>query len=77
MTVIDAVVKRINDVMKEKGVTSYKIHKDGGIAKSTLSQILNKKQDKITLDIIYQITSTMGISLGEFFSDSVFNDITD
>ena len=77
MTVIESVVTRLQVIMNEKSISQYDIHKNGGIAKSTISQILNLKHNKITLDILYQILSTIGVSLKEFFDDPIFNEITD
>lgn len=77
MTVIEAVRERLCALMNEKSVSAYDIHKNGGVAKSTLSQILNIKQRKISVDILYQIISAMEVSLQEFFADPIFNEITD
>lgn len=77
MTVIESVVTRLQVIMDEKSISQYDIHKNGGIAKSTISQILNLKHNKITLNILYEILSTMGISLKEFFDDPVFDGITE
>lgn len=77
MKVIESVVCKLHAVMKEKGISQYDIHKNGGIAKSTISQILNLKHNKITLDILYEILSTIGVSLKEFFDDPVFDGITE
>ncbi len=77
MTVIESVVTRLQVIMNEKSISQYDIHKNGGIAKSTISQILNLKHNKITLNILYEILSTMGISLKEFFDDPVFDGITE
>lgn len=77
MTLYSAVLDRLKRLMQEKGATLYTLNKDGGIPKSTLSQVLNSKQERIMLDLLYEITTTMGISLKEFFDDPVFNEVTD
>ena len=77
MRLIDAVVLRLRKIMGERGISPYYFHKEGGIAKSTISQVFNGKQQKIMLDLLYQITSTLGISLKEFFDDPIFNEVTD
>ena len=77
MTLYDAVLQRLKQVMAEKNASLYTLNKEGGIPKSTLSQVLNKKQSKIGLDLLYEILSTMGVTLQEFFSDPIFEEVTD
>ena len=77
MRLIDAVVVRLRKIMEERKITPYYFHKEGGIAKSTISQVFNGKQQKIMLDLLYQFMSTLGISLKDFFDDPIFNEVTD
>ena len=77
MTLYDAVLQRLKQIMAEKNASLYTLNKEGGIPKSTLSQVLNKKQKKIKLDLIYDILSTMGVTLQEFFTDPIFEEVTD
>ena len=77
MTLYDAVLQRLKQIMSEKNASLYTLNKEGGIPKSTLSQVLNKKQKKIKLDLLYDILSTMGVTLQEFFTDPIFEEVTD
>ena len=77
MTLYDAVLQRLKQIMAEKNASLYSLNKEGGIPKSTLSQVLNKKQSKIKLDLLYDILSTMGVTLKEFFDDPIFEEVTD
>ena len=77
MTLYDAVLQRLKQIMAEKNASLYSLNKEGGIPKSTLSQVLNKKQSKIKLDLLYDILSTMGVTLQEFFTDPIFEEVTD
>ncbi len=77
MTLYDAVLQRLKQIMAEKNASLYTLNKEGGIPKSTLSQVLNKKQKKIKLDLLYDILSTMGVTLQEFFTDPIFEEVTD
>lgn len=77
MTLSEVVTKRLKDVMEDKGFTLYKLHTEGGIPKSTLSQVLNGTRKRVELITIYEILDTMGVSLGEFFSDPLFELVTD
>lgn len=77
MKLYDAVLQRLKQVMAENNASLYTLNKEGGIPKSTLSQVLNKKQNKIMLDLLYEMLSTMGVSLKEFFDDPIFEEVTD
>ena len=63
--------------MKEKKLNANYFTKNGGIAPSTVSQVLHNGQKKIMLDLVYQFASTMDMSLKEFFDDPIFNEVTD
>ncbi len=77
MKLYDAVLQRLKQIMAEKNASLYTLNKEGGIPKSTLSQVLNKKQAKIGLDLLYEILSTIGVPLKEFFDDPIFEEVTD
>ena len=77
MRLIDAVCIRLRAIMLERNLTPYYFHKKGGIAKSTISQVFNGKQQKIMLDLLYQFASTLDITLKEFFDDPIFDEVTD
>ena len=55
----------------------YKIQKDGGVPRSTVGKLISMKFKTVQLDTLYQITSTMGVSIREFFDDPVFDDVSD
>ena len=77
MTLQDAVRTRLAQLMKEKGYPAYRLSKEGGVPRATISQILSGKNGKIKLDTLYQIVATMGITLEEFFASDLFSDLVD
>lgn len=77
MKLYDAVITRLTAVMSQRGASTYTLHREGGIAKSTLSQLFNHKQSKISLDILFEILSTINVTMREFFDDPIFDDVTD
>lgn len=77
MTLTEAIMKRLKDVMQERGFTAYRLHKEGGIAKSTISQVLNGTRKGIEITTLYEMLDTMQMGLGEFFSDPLFALVTD
>ena len=77
MTLLDAVRTRLAALIEEKGIKQYTLYKEGGIPRSTISQVLSGKKKKIELHTIYKMTSTMGVTLKEFFDDPIFDEVTD
>lgn len=77
MTLSEAVGKRIEKLLKERGITQYKLCKDGGISRATISVTTNAKYKTVKLDTIYQVVATLGISLKDFFDDELFSCLED
>ncbi len=77
MSLAEAIKIRIFALMKKKGFSQYDFYTKGGIAKSTVSQVLNGTRERVAVKTIYEMISTMGVSLKEFFDDPIFDDISD
>lgn len=77
MKLNEAVAERLQKLLDDRNWNRYSLQKEGGIPRSTVGLILNVKRQTIKLDTLYQITSTLGISLKEFFDDPIFDDISD
>ena len=77
MSLAEAVKIRIIDLMKEKQFSQYDFYTKGGIAKSTVSQVLNGTRERVAIKTIYEMVRTMKVSLKEFFDDPIFDDIND
>lgn len=77
MKLNEAVAQRIQDLLEERNWSHYKLQKEGGIPRSTISVIINLQRNTIKLETLFQITQTLGISLQEFFNDNIFDEVTD
>lgn len=77
MTLMEAVSERLKRLQAEKEFTSYKIQKEGGVPRSTVGKLVSMKFKTVELDTLYQIVSTMGITIREFFNDPIFDNVTD
>ena len=77
MTLAEAIKKRIWALMNEKNFSQYDFYTKGGIAKSTASQVLNGTRERIAIKTVYEMISTMGVSLKEFFDDPIFDEVSD
>ncbi|MBE6791662.1 MAG: helix-turn-helix transcriptional regulator [Ruminococcaceae bacterium] len=74
-----AVAERIKELMNERNLTQYALHKLSGVPQSTLSTIINCRFPGMKLRIIYEICEGLEITLEEFFNSPLFSreNITD
>lgn len=77
MKLIEAIGKRVEQLLDERGLTQYELAKRGGIPRSTISVIVGIKRNTAKIDTIYQIAATLGIPLKKFFDDPLFDDVSD
>jgi transcriptional regulator with XRE-family HTH domain len=77
MRLVEAVGIRIENLLKERKMTRYKLAKNGGIPRQTVAEIVQAKNKTVSLNIIFQVADTLGITLKEFFDDPIFNDVTE
>jgi transcriptional regulator with XRE-family HTH domain len=77
MRLVEAVGLRIENLLKERKMTRYKLAKNGGIPRQTIAAIVQAKNKTVSLNIIFQIADTLGITLTEFFDDPLFKEVTE
>ena len=77
MKLIEAVSRRIEKLLDERGWTQYELSKQSGIPRPTINLLVRCVNSSTKIDIVYQIAATMGISLKEFFDDPIFDEVTD
>ena len=77
MKLVQAIAKRVEKLLKEKGYTLYKLQYAGGAPRSTVSDVILCKKKRVSTDTIYQICVTLGIELKDFFDDPIFKEVTD
>ena len=77
MKLVEAIGKRVDNLLKERGMTQYELSQRGGIPRSTINVIVGVKRNTTKIDTIYQIAATLGIPLKKFFFFFLFDDITD
>ena len=73
MKLSDAIRKRIEFYLKEKNMNVWKLCKMSGIPCSTISTFMSGKTELIKLDTVLHICEGFEITLGEFFTDSIFD----
>ncbi|MBE5735610.1 MAG: helix-turn-helix transcriptional regulator [Clostridiales bacterium] len=65
--------ERVRQLLKEKGLTQYKLSQLTGIYQSTLADILNCKYDTPNFRNMVLIIRELGVSMSEFFDSELFN----
>lgn len=61
------VIKRINDIMKNQGMTRYQLAKISDLSQSTLSN-MNTRNTTPSIPTIEMICNALNISLSQFFA---------
>lgn len=74
MTLDKAFKLRLEQYLKEKNITIHKFVKDGAIARSTVTNLLNGNSKSPTLSTIYQVANALGVTVIEFLNCEFFRD---
>ncbi len=77
MRLYNAIAQRVKNLLDERGLKQYFLFKEGGIPRSTISNLLSFNIKNVSTDLVYQICATLEISLKEFFDDPLFNNLDD
>ncbi len=77
MKLTEAIAQRVKDLLEERNLKQYALFKKGGVPRSTVSNVVNEKKKRVSTDTVYQICSTLEISLKEFFDDPLFDNLDD
>ena len=73
MTIAEAVVKRIYELVDERQLTINKISTISGVTQSTVSDIVNGVTSNVKIATIKKLCDGLEMSLGEFFSAPEFD----
>ena len=77
MKLTEAIGKRVENLLKERKLSQYYLFKHGGIPRTTINDVISVRNKKVSTDTVYQICSTLGLTLEEFFADPMFLNIDD
>ena len=75
MILSDAVRKRIRYYLDLNSMSIWGLFKASGIPRSTLCAFMNGTTELIKLDTLLHVCEGFNITLIEFFSDPIFNDV--
>ncbi len=72
MTVSGAVAKRILNLLREKGITQYRLEQKSGIQHGSMQCIMNGRNKTVTLSTVMMLARGFEISLLEFLDAPIF-----
>lgn len=77
MKLSEAIAIRVSMLLNERNLSQYSLFKNGGVPRSTVCDVINNKKKRVSTDTVYQICSTLGLTLSEFFNDPMFDELDD
>lgn len=72
MKLNQAISERLDELLRERGMTQYQLFVKSGVPKSTISNVINCSYDSVKLRIIHEMCQGLGISITEFFESPLF-----
>jgi len=72
VTVNDAVAKRVNELLKEKNMTQYRLEQTSGIQHGHMQWIMSGKSKTVTLSTAMMLANGFGMTIIEFLDDEMF-----
>ena len=72
VTVNDAVAKRISKLLREKGMSQYRLEQESGIQHGSMQCIMNGRNKTVTLSTVIMLARGFDMPLTEFLNDEVF-----
>ena len=76
ITLSNAISQKLKKLLNDRNMSQYELCKIGGIPRTTINNVFNNRKKRVSVETVYQICSTFGITLSEFFNDDLFNDIS-
>ena len=67
-----AVSMRLEELLKERGMTQYQLYIKSGVPKSTIGNVMNCSYDSVKLRIIHELCQGLDIDISEFFHSPLF-----
>lgn len=75
MSLSDAIRSRMRYYLDKNKMSIWALFKATGIPRSTLCSFMNGTTELIKLDTLLHVCEGFNITLNEFFSDPIFNDV--
>ena len=72
MNVNQAVADRIRRLLKERGITQYRLEQNSEILHGSIACIMNGRNKTVTLRTVYMFARRFDMSIVEFPNDPIF-----
>ena len=72
MTVNNAVAKRIVKLLRERGISQYRLEQKSGIQHGSMQCIMNGRNKTVTLSTVMMLAQGFDMTLIEFLDDEIF-----
>ena len=74
MKLNEAVSLRLQELLRERGMTQYQLSMQSGLPKSTIGNIVNCQYDSMKLRVIHEICQGLGMNISDFFASQLFDE---
>ena len=74
MKLNEAVSQRLQELLKERGMTQYQLSMKSGVPKSTIGNVVNCMYDSVKLRIIHELCQGINLNISEFFNSPMFEE---
>lgn len=72
MTVNEAVARRVEKLLKERGISQYRLEQDSGIVHGSMECIMKRRNKTVTLSTVMMLARGFKMSLLQFLDDDIF-----
>lgn len=72
MRLNQAVSRRLQELLRERGMTQYQLFLKSGVPKSTIGNVINCSYDSVKLRILHELCQGMDMNLSDFFQSPLF-----
>ena len=73
-TVTEVVVRRIKEILSEKGLSIYRLEKNTAMSHNTMQTLMRADNNSVNLKTVLLIILGLGITTAEFFNSPMFDD---
>ena len=75
MTVKESVVARFEEILRERKMRANELAVRAGVTPSTVYSMLDGRRKELSINVIKKLCDGLDMSLGEFFSERVFDEL--
>ncbi len=75
MGIKNAVVMRIKELCKEKGIKFNTLATESGVTPSTVYSLLDESRKDVGILVLKKLCDGMGISIADFFDSDIFRNL--